>query len=142
MDPTEFEQHGFSRDAESGLFYEVDAAGRIQRFGWRSIGEAGEGTGHEVEILPAPVDGIEGVERTWTTAVHPHPDGDPTIDLRAWALEARQRILVDASRTPICSFCSKTSGEVARLIAGPSSYICNECVSLCWEILDEGNPAP
>lgn len=37
-----------------------------------------------------------------------------------------------------CSFCRRPQGEVARLIAGPDSvYICDECVSLCQEILEE-----
>ncbi len=34
-----------------------------------------------------------------------------------------------------CSFCGKTQEEVDRLIAGPDVYICNECVSLCDEII-------
>ena len=37
-----------------------------------------------------------------------------------------------------CSFCGKRQEQVRRLIAGPGVYICNECVSLCNEIL--GNP--
>lgn len=37
-----------------------------------------------------------------------------------------------------CSFCGKSEGQVAKMIAGPSGlYICNECVELCKEILDE-----
>lgn len=36
-----------------------------------------------------------------------------------------------------CSFCLKPEAEVARIIAGPGSYICNECVARCVEILDE-----
>ncbi|RME67337.1 MAG: ATP-dependent Clp protease ATP-binding subunit ClpX, partial [Nitrospirae bacterium] len=36
-----------------------------------------------------------------------------------------------------CSFCGKTQDEVQKLIAGPSVYICNECVDLCNEILEE-----
>ncbi len=36
-----------------------------------------------------------------------------------------------------CSFCGKSSEEVERIFAGPSAYICNECVSLCGEILEE-----
>lgn len=36
-----------------------------------------------------------------------------------------------------CSFCGKTQKEVKRLIAGNGVYICNECVSLCNEILEE-----
>lgn len=36
-----------------------------------------------------------------------------------------------------CSFCGKSHHEVARLIAGPKVYICNECVAVCVEIFDE-----
>lgn len=36
-----------------------------------------------------------------------------------------------------CSFCDKTQKQVAKLIAGPSIYICNECVLLCEEIIQE-----
>lgn len=36
-----------------------------------------------------------------------------------------------------CSFCGKSQFEVVKLIAGPSIFICNECVSLCSNILDE-----
>ncbi len=38
-----------------------------------------------------------------------------------------------------CSFCGKSQKEVKKLIAGPSAYICDECVSLCNEILEEEN---
>ena len=34
-----------------------------------------------------------------------------------------------------CSFCRKNQHEVLKLIAGPKVYICNECVSLCNEII-------
>ena len=36
---------------------------------------------------------------------------------------------------PKCSFCGKGHDEVKKLIAGPSVYICNECVALCNEII-------
>ncbi len=36
-----------------------------------------------------------------------------------------------------CSFCGKSQDEVQRLIAGPNVYICNECIRLCTEIIDE-----
>lgn len=36
-----------------------------------------------------------------------------------------------------CSFCGKTQKEVAKLIAGPGCYICNECIALCNDILEE-----
>jgi len=46
-----------------------------------------------------------------------------------------------------CSFCGKTQKEVRKLIAGPGTYICDECVTLCGEIIademekDEKRPA-
>jgi hypothetical protein len=49
-----------------------------------------------------------------------------------------ERIHEDAtSAVPRCSFCDKTSTEVHKLIAGPTSYICDECVEFCQEILSE-----
>ena len=36
-----------------------------------------------------------------------------------------------------CTFCGKTQDEVHRIIAGPGAYICNECVELCREIIEE-----
>ena len=36
-----------------------------------------------------------------------------------------------------CSFCGKQKEEVKTLIAGPSQYICNECVDLCYDIIHE-----
>jgi ATP-dependent Clp protease ATP-binding subunit ClpX len=45
--------------------------------------------------------------------------------------------------TPHCSFCGKSQDEVAKLIAGPGAYICNECIDLCNEIIeDEGLSEP
>ncbi len=36
-----------------------------------------------------------------------------------------------------CSFCGKTQDQVKKLIAGPNVYICDECIDLCSDILDE-----
>ena len=37
-----------------------------------------------------------------------------------------------------CSFCGKSQDEVKKIVAGPGVYICNECVALCQEIIDQG----
>jgi ATP-dependent Clp protease ATP-binding subunit ClpX len=42
-----------------------------------------------------------------------------------------------SGKTLYCSFCGKSQHEVKKLIAGPSVYICDECVSLCDEIILE-----
>ena len=42
-----------------------------------------------------------------------------------------------------CSFCGKPRGEVKHLIAGPSVFICDECVSLCQRVIaSAGKPPP
>jgi ATP-dependent Clp protease ATP-binding subunit ClpX len=42
-----------------------------------------------------------------------------------------------------CSFCGKSQNEVKKLIAGPTVYICNECVDICNEIMvEEPTPEP
>lgn len=41
------------------------------------------------------------------------------------------------NRSLSCSFCGKTQHEVKKLIAGPSVFICNECVDLCCDIVEE-----
>ena len=44
------------------------------------------------------------------------------------------------SKNPLyCSFCGKSQHEVRKLIAGPTVFICNECVELCLDIIGEEN---
>ena len=38
-----------------------------------------------------------------------------------------------------CSFCGKPQSDVKRLVAGPNVYICNECVELCLEIIEDNS---
>jgi hypothetical protein len=40
-----------------------------------------------------------------------------------------------ASTEPRCSFCDKTASDEVTLIAGPSVFICNECVDVCVDII-------
>ncbi|MGO2100452.1 ATP-dependent Clp protease ATP-binding subunit ClpX [Vagococcus salmoninarum] len=43
----------------------------------------------------------------------------------------------DDSGTVRCSFCGKSQEEVKKIVAGPGVYICNECIDLCKDIIDE-----
>ena len=43
----------------------------------------------------------------------------------------------DDDKLLYCSFCGKSQHEVRKLIAGPSVFICNECVELCTDIISE-----
>lgn len=45
----------------------------------------------------------------------------------------------DAKNTLYCSFCGKSQHEVRKLIAGPTVFICDECVELCTDIIREEN---
>src|SRR5260370_39056067 len=45
----------------------------------------------------------------------------------------------DSKNTLHCSFCGKSQHELRKLIAGPTVYICNECVELCMDIISEEN---
>ena len=44
-------------------------------------------------------------------------------------------------KTLYCSFCGKSQHEVKKLIAGPSVFICDECIDLCNEIIRDELPA-
>ncbi|MDB2650045.1 ATP-dependent Clp protease ATP-binding subunit ClpX [Porticoccaceae bacterium] len=48
----------------------------------------------------------------------------------------------DGGKLLFCSFCGKNQNEVRRLIAGPSVYICDECVDLCNDIITEESQTP
>ena len=43
----------------------------------------------------------------------------------------------DENDNLFCSFCGKSQNEVKKLIAGPAVYICDECIQLCSEIIEE-----
>ncbi|MFW5640962.1 MAG: ATP-dependent Clp protease ATP-binding subunit ClpX, partial [Thermodesulfobacteriota bacterium] len=43
----------------------------------------------------------------------------------------------DENDNLFCSFCGKNQNEVKKLIAGPAVYICDECIQLCSEIIEE-----
>ena len=45
----------------------------------------------------------------------------------------------DHNENLFCSFCGKSQKEVKKLIAGPAVYICDECIQLCGEIIEEEN---
>ena len=43
----------------------------------------------------------------------------------------------DSKNTLYCSFCGKSQHEVRKLIAGPTVFVCDECVELCMDIISE-----
>src|SRR3954451_13080622 len=48
----------------------------------------------------------------------------------------------DTNEQLLCSFCGKSQRPVKKLVAGPGGYICDDCIDLCNEIIDEELTAP
>jgi ATP-dependent Clp protease ATP-binding subunit ClpC len=88
----------------------------------RVLTDLGADLGHMRE----QVIGLAGGERTERVLSTRKPDIQP-------ASSAYQSLLN-------CSFCNEPQDRVAKLIAGPGVYICDRCVALCQEILDELPP--
>jgi ClpX C4-type zinc finger len=114
--------------------------------------------GGEKAVLAKQIDILMEEVRKWDTSKLPPKDeiGDPGIGnaplldalnveiakltaanavLRAEPGHAPELVPGDASL--ICSFCSKTNTEVARMIKGDKALICDECVALCADIVAE-----
>jgi len=98
---------------------------------------------HATTLLSAMLESCRAIAR----AV---PDGLDRERLGLRALEATVTQALDVVREEHpeaqallqCSFCGKAQGEVARLIAGRSAHICNECIDLCSDIVREERAAP
>ena len=48
--------------------------------------------------------------------------------------------LTESKELLYCSFCDKTQDQVRKLIAGPSAYICDQCIELCYDIVRQDQP--
>src|SRR6202790_5559733 len=55
----------------------------------------------------------------------------------AGALPVTAAPVPEPDKTLYCSFCGKSQHEVRKLIAGPTVFVCDECVELCEDIVDE-----
>lgn len=55
----------------------------------------------------------------------------------AWLMFKRSRLPKWIDGSCRCSFCGKAESAVGKLIAGPGVYICNECLGLCDQIIEE-----
>src|SRR5260370_16796219 len=62
------------------------------------------------------------------------PLASPSVHVTRWPIMGRKPI--DAR----CSFCGKSRDKVQRLVAGPGVFICDACVALCNEIIQEQPP--
>ena len=77
--------------------------------------------------------------------VHRHAERRRTGPSRLERIRGTRRLVArasDGNEQLLCSFCGKSQRQVKKLIAGPGVYICDECIDLCNEIIDEELTAP
>src|SRR4051795_2025598 len=126
--------HGH-RDSREGDHRRAPPARRDPVASHRSA--AGEGrTGHRARLLP---------QRRGGQGVQTHRPGDrEALASDSPALQGRRGMArpTDSNEQLLCSFCGKSQRQVKKLIAGPGVYICDECIDLCNEIIDEELTAP
>lgn len=118
---------GFQAGEEEGLYARLDARGEVLAFGYKGRGKH----------LHVDVQARTATETTRT-------EYDEDVELEDWLADWREG--VRAASQPFtaqlkCSFCGKSNTEVKKLIAGPTTYICNECIELCAEIIAEESAA-
>src|SRR4051812_20615151 len=85
--------------------------------------------------------GVEGASRPfrWCKAAWSFRDRDCDTGERSEDRAMSKASGGESKNTLYCSFCGKSQHEVRKLIAGPTVFICDECVELCMEIIREEN---
>jgi len=68
------------------------------------------------------------------------PPEKPKEEIKITTETTAEKNAKKANDQLVCNFCGKKKFEVERLISGPGVWICNECVVLCNEILEEDHP--
>src|SRR6185369_917475 len=116
--------------------------------------QAEDGRDHVQAHRPATREGLEGHgarllhELRRGQGVRHHRPGDRAPLSRGLGDKGKSRYKKDMARASegneqlLCSFCGKSQRQVKKLIAGPGVYICDECIDLCNEIIDEELTAP
>lgn len=130
---------GVSLERKEGLYAQLGPQEQVLHVGVYEGGKL-KPQSWSLDVAPdgswARAQKVEVVE--WPPA--PNEEGDEEEEppgLKAFALEWIERIAEPPQPRPsfVCSFCGKTQQEVKKLIAGPSVFICDECVGLCNDIL-------
>jgi hypothetical protein len=133
---------GYQTACKTGLYAEFSSDGHLTHLGYYVDGLP---QGWALYLEPGQCRGwAEKTERD----EYPDNGENTRLDLieeveideaqfRVWVERWIEEIHNRANYVLRCSFCQKTQAEVQKLIAGPEAYICNECISLCNEILME-----
>lgn len=128
--------HGvYSTTRRDGLYAEFYPDGSLKLYGY--FVNAPNGTSLRRMALSISHGGTEASLEDMTLSQFPD-DGDvrDAEALDEWAEGWIGEIERAAAGVRSCSFCQKRQDEVRKLIAGPTQYICDECVKQCAEILE------
>jgi len=138
---------GYQTEQKEGFYAEFDAAGQLTHFGYY---ENGKPQGWALYLSPEQQQGHAKYLRAFSLEAErtrgdgwddDHESVSSDADLYRYWVESQIEAIYDSrdrSNSGLCcSFCGKYQNEVEKLIAGPQVFICNECISLCNDILDE-----
>lgn len=127
---------GFSTQEKDGFFAEFHDDGQLAHFGYYRHGQLAS---HGLYLEKGQLRGrCEKVTRD----SFPEDDGETfEEEFKEWVETWVDEIYRSSDPMLRCSFCEKTQAEVLKIIAGPTSYICNECIGLCNDILSSEIPA-
>jgi hypothetical protein len=111
--------------------------GHLQRL---MLMRGGRVQGHDLRVEPTTGAAYYARIRSYPDSADPS-DG-PENSLGQFLRGAIDEMAKTLPGAPLrCAFCEKTQAEVARLIAGPMCYICDECVRLCHAIIQDEPPS-
>lgn len=129
---------GYQKDKKKGLYAEFGRDGALTHYGCY---EDGKPVGWQLHLDQKKSGGRaeRRDEERFPDINDNDGEGDP-VPFDEWAKKWIDSISDAGSYILKCSFCGKKQAEVRKLIAGPSVYICNECIDLCGEILSEEVP--
>jgi ClpX C4-type zinc finger len=138
---------GYTTDkTEDGFYAEFHEDGQLAHYGYYEEGELddrwalyleAEGNGAFAQKT-VTIDFTVEEEETSNNGHHTELTAQEEEEYVEFAKRWIERIHEDGTEPPPrCSFCEKAPQEVRKLIAGPNSFICDECVEFCQEILAE-----
>ncbi len=140
---------GYSTDQKEGFYAEFYPNGQLSHFGYYTNGKP---KGWVLTLAQGSLNAQVEIFRGGKNIVISYPQGLAVTEKRRmleesteeerfchWVKSYIKQIYDDAEFGLACSFCGQDQHEVQMLIAGPGVYICDDCVTICNEIIKESS---